>query len=399
MVLIILQNHNMNRRKFLTNISLTSISLMTSQSILQKLVPGMTLNRQDFYVGNYGTGQEGGIYFCRLQLITGEMIIRGNISGIDNPSFLSMDASNQYLIAVNEVSEINGNPGGSVSSFKIDPENGSLTFINMQSTLGESPCHITIDRTGKFILIANYSGGNIIVFPILQDCMIGKNVEFIQHKGKSIIPDRQENPHPHSIILSPDNRYAFVPDLGLDKILIYRFDQKTGKLRSSDIPYISLKPGAGPRHFTFNRDGKFAYVINELDSTVTAFRYYPEKGKLKEIQTITTLPGDFTGISYCADIHIHPNNHFLYGSNRGHNSISTFSIDPSKGKLKLKGFTETLGDFPRNFAIDPSGQYLLAANQRSDNIFSFRIKPETGELTPTGYKIEIPKPVCIKFLN
>jgi len=399
MVLIILQNHNMNRRKFLTNISLTSISLMTSQSILQKLVPGMTLNRQDFYVGNYGTGQEGGIYFCRLQLITGEMIIRGNISGIDNPSFLSMDASNQYLIAVNEVSEINGNPGGSVSSFKIDPENGSLTFINMQSTLGESPCHITIDRTGKFILIANYSGGNIIVFPILQDCMIGKNVEFIQHKGKSIIPDRQENPHPHSIILSPDNRYAFVPDLGLDKILIYRFDQKTGKLRSSDIPYISLKPGAGPRHFTFSRDGKFAYVINELDSTVTAFRYYPDKGKLKEIQTITTLPGDFTGISYCADIHIHPNNHFLYGSNRGHNSIITFSIDPSKGKLKLKGFTETLGDFPRNFAIDPSGQYLLAANQRSDNIFSFRIKPETGELTPTGYKIEIPKPVCIKFLN
>ena len=399
MVLIILQNHNMNRRKFLTNISLTSISLMTSQSILQKLVPGMTLNRQDFYVGNYGTGQEGGIYFCRLQLITGEMIIRGNISGIDNPSFLSMDASNQYLIAVNEVSEINGNPGGSVSSFKIDPENGSLTFINMQSTLGESPCHITIDRTGKFILIANYSGGNIIVFPILQDCMIGKNVEFIQHKGKSIIPDRQENPHPHSIILSPDNRYAFVPDLGLDKILIYRFDQKTGKLRSSDIPYISLKPGAGPRHFTFSRDGKFAYVINELDSTVTAFRYYPDKGKLKEIQTITTLPGDFTGTSYCADIHIHPNNHFLYGSNRGHNSISTFSIDPSKGKLKLKGFTETLGDFPRNFAIDPSGQYLLAANQRSDNIFSFRIKPETGELTPTGYKIEIPKPVCIKFLN
>ena len=399
MVLIILQNHNMNRRKFLTNISLTSISLMTSQSILQKLVPGMTLNRQDFYVGNYGTGQEGGIYFCRLQLITGEMIIRGNISGIDNPSFLSMDASNQYLIAVNEVSEINGNPGGSVSSFKIDPENGRLTFINMQSTLGESPCHITIDRTGKFILIANYSGGNIIVFPILQDCMIGKNVEFIQHKGKSIIPDRQENPHPHSIILSPDNRYAFVPDLGLDKILIYRFDQKTGKLRSSDIPYISLKPGAGPRHFTFSQDGKFAYVINELDSTVTAFRYYPDKGKLKEIQTITTLPGDFTGTSYCADIHIHPNNLFLYGSNRGHNSISTFSIDPSKGKLKLKGFTETLGDFPRNFAIDPSGQYLLAANQRSDNIFSFRIKPETGELTPTGYKIEIPKPVCIKFLN
>jgi 6-phosphogluconolactonase len=389
----------MYRRKFIRNISLSSAALMTSQSILQKLFPGTDLNRQDFYVGNYGTGQDGGIYLCRIKLITGEMILRGSILGIDNPSFLSIDASNNYLIAVNEVTEISGNPGGSVSSFKIDPENGKLTFINMQSTLGASPCYVSIDRSGKFILIANYSGGSIMVFPILEGCMIGKNVEFIQHTGKSIVPDRQESPHPHSIITSPDNRYVFVPDLGLDKILIYRFNQKTGKLRPNEIPYISLKPGAGPRHFTFRKDGKFAYVINELDSTITAYRYYPDEGKLKEIQTITTLPGEFTGTSYCADIHIHPNNQFLYGSNRGHNSITLFSIDPLKGKLKLKGFTETLGDFPRNFAIDPSGQYLLAANERSDSIYSFRINTVTGELIPTGYMIEIPKPVCIKFLN
>jgi len=390
----------MDRRRFLINISLSSAALMTSQSILHRLLAGDDLTRQDFYVGTFGTGQNGGIYFCRLNTSTGEIILRGEIKGIDNPAFLAIDASNRFLFAVNEVSETNGNPGGSVSSFAIDPENGRLSFINMQPTLGESPCHISIDNTGKFLLITNYSGGNIIVFPIIEGGTIGKNVDFIQHKGHSINPERQESPHPHSIILSPDNRYVFVPDLGLDKILIYKLDQETGKLSPNNIPYISLKPGAGPRHFTFHPDNDFAYVINELDSAVTAFRYKSDKGKLKEIQTITTLPENFTGISYCADIHVHPNGKFLYGSNRGHNSIAGFIIDPpSKGRLKLKGFTSTQGDFPRNFGIDPSGQYLLVANQRSNNIFSFRINMETGELSPTGHSIEIPQPVCIKFLN
>jgi 6-phosphogluconolactonase len=344
-------------------------------------------------------GQDGGIYFCRLDTKSGEIILRVETRGIDNPAFLAIDNSNRFLFAVNEVSEINGNPGGSVSSFSIDPGNGRLSFINLQPTLGESPCHISIDRTGKFLLITNYSGGNIIVFPIMEEGTIGKNVDFIQHKGHSINPDRQESPHPHSILLSPDNRFVFVPDLGMDKILIYKLDQETGKLCPNNFPYISLKPGAGPRHFTFHPDGKFAYVINELDSTITAFRYKSDKGKLKEIQTITTLPDNFTGVSYCADIHVHPNGKYLYGSNRGHNSIACFIIDPSKGKLEQKGFTSTQGDFPRNFAIDPSGQYLLAANQRSNNIVSLRINNETGELSPTGYSIEISQPVCIKFLK
>jgi len=344
-------------------------------------------------------GQDGGIYFCRLDTKSGEIILRGETRGIDNPAFLAIDTSNHYLFAVNEVSKINGDPGGSVSSFSIDPGNGRLSFINLQPTLGESPCHISIDRTGKFLLITNYSGGSIIVFPIIEGGTVGKNVDFIQHKGHSINPDRQESPHPHSIILSPDNRYVFVPDLGMDKILIYKLDQETGKLSPNNFPHISLKPGAGPRHFTFHPDDKFAYVINELDSTVTAYRYKKDKGKLKEIQDITTLPEDFNGVSYCADIHVHPNNKFLYGSNRGHNSIACFIIDPSKGKLEQNGFTSTQGDFPRNFAIDPSGQYLLAANQRSNNIVSFRINSETGDLTPTGYAIEIHQPVCIRFLN
>jgi 6-phosphogluconolactonase len=389
----------MDRRRFLINVSLSSAALMTSQNVLKGLSAGNDMTRQDFYVGTNGRGQDGDIYFCRLNLLTGELILREETKGIDNASFLAIDASNRFLFAVNEVSEINKEPGGSVSSFVTDPENGRLSFTNLQPTSGGSPCHISIDRTGKFLLITNYSGGSIIVFPILEGGTIGKNVDFIQYKGHSINPDRQESPHPHSIILSPDNRYVFVPDLGLDKIHIYRFDQETGKLSPGNIPYISLKPGAGPRHFTFHPDATFAYVINELDSTITAFRYRSGKGKLKEIQTITTLPEDFTGINYCADIHVHPGKKFLYGSNRGHNSIASFMIDPSNGNLELKGFTPTLGDFPRNFAIDPSGQYLLAANQRSNNIVSLRINKETGELSPTGHSIEIPQPVCIKFLS
>jgi 6-phosphogluconolactonase len=389
----------MNRRKFIVNISLSAVALVTSRSLIRRFLTGNDMTRQDFYVGTYGTGQDGCIYFCRLNSKTGEIILRGETKGVDNPSFLAIDASNRFLFAVNEVSETNGNPGGSVSSFVINPENGKLKFINLQPTLGDSPCHISIDRTGRFLLITNYTGGNIIVLPILDGGSIGKNVEFIQHEGHSINADRQESPHPHSINLSPDNRYVFVPDLGLDKILVYKLDQETGKLSSKDIPYVSLKPGAGPRHFTFHPNGKFAYVINELDSTVTAFQYKPAKGKLKEIQNITTLPEDFKGVSNCADVHVHPDGEFLYGSNRGHNSIAIFNIDPLKGKLKPNGYTSTEGDIPRNFAIDPSGQFILAANQNSNSIYSFRINAETGELIPTGYMIEIPKPVCIKFLN
>ena len=235
--------------------------------------------------------------------------------------------------------------------------------------------------------------------PILKDGYLGEPVESVQHRGQSINPDRQQAPHPHSIIVSPDNQYIFVPDLGLDKILIYRFNQEKGKLRPNDMPWITLKPGAGPRHFTFHPIGKFAYVINELNSTLAAFLYNPNKGTLKEIQTISTLPEGYTGINYCADIHIHPSGKYLYGSNRGHNSIAIFTINKETGILTITGHETTQGDFPRGFAINPSGKFLLVANQRSNNIVSFRINDETGDLSPAGYTIEIPKPVCIKFLN
>jgi 6-phosphogluconolactonase len=389
----------MDRRKFLITTGLSSAALVTSQSIFKNLLSGDNLTSLDFFVGNFGIGQDGRIYFCRLDLKSGEISLIKENRGIDNPSFIEIDSSNRFLYAVNETEKSENYSGGFVSSFAIKRDDGSLRFINRQPTLGGSPCYITSDPADKFLLITNYSGGSIIVFPLLDAGNIGQNISFIQNTGRSVNPDRQKSPHPHSIFLSPDCHYAFVPDLGLDKILIYRFDQKSGKLTSNPFPYISLNPGAGPRHLTFHPFLKFAYCINELNSTITGFRYKPMNGKLTAIQTISTLPEDFHGENYCADIHIHPDGKFLYGSNRGHNSIACYSLDQSKGKLKMTGCASTQGEWPRNFAIDPSGQYLLAANQRSNNIFTFRINKETGELTPTVFSIEINQPVCIRFLN
>lgn len=388
----------MDRRRFIINAGLSSAALVTSQSIFKNLLSGDKLTSLDFFVGTYGMGPDGGIYFCQLDLNSGEISLLKENRGIDNPSFLTIDSSNHFLFAVNEADKSEGSTGGFVSSFAINRSDGSLKLINKQPTLGGSPCYITADPEDKYLLVTNYSGGSIIVFPLLDGGNIGQNINFIQNTGRSINPDRQLSPHPHSIFLSPDSHFAFVPDLGLDKILIYRFDKNSGKLSSNPIPSVALKTGAGPRHFTFHPDLKFAYLINELNSTITGFRYKPMNGKLTEIQTIGTLPEDFQGENYCADIHVHPDGKFLYGSNRGHNSIACYSIDQSKGKLEMIGCTSTQGDWPRNFAIDPSGQYLLAANQRSNNIFTFRINKETGKLTPTGFLREINQPVCIKFL-
>ncbi|KPK85095.1 MAG: hypothetical protein AMS27_08280 [Bacteroides sp. SM23_62_1] len=373
--------------------------IITPRSYFSGLLIKGDLTRNDFYIGTYGTGHAGGIYLCRLNSRTGQIIKREEIRGIDNPSFLAITKGNHFLYAVNEIDESDAHPGGEVSSFAIDPVTGKLKYLNSQLTLGGLPCYISIDHKGKFVLIANYSGGNVTILPILDEGMLGKHIEFVQHTGQSINPDRQGAPHPHSIIPSPDNHFIFVPDLGLDKILIYKFDQETGTLMQNTTPCMSLNPGAGPRHFTFHPSGRFAYVINELNSTITAFSYESARGELQEIQAISTLPEDYTGINYCADIHIHPNGKFLYGSNRGHNSIAIFTINQETGILARAGHEATQGDYPRNFAIGPAGKFLLAANQRSNTVISFRINDETGDLSSTGYSVSIPKPVCVKFLN
>ncbi len=350
------------------------------------------------YVGTYTSGRSEGIYICRLDLSTGQVTRLDISKGIVNPSFLAIDKESRHLYAVNEVKEFGGKPSGAVSAFQIEPGTGLLKQINQQPSLGSSPCYLTIDKTGKFVLVANYDGGNAAVLP-LHDGGLGAPVDMVQHGGSSINPERQKGPHAHSVVLDHANRHAFVSDLGLDKIMIYQFDSRSGKLSPNNEAWVKLKPGAGPRHFTFHPNGRWAYVINELNSTLTAFTYDSAAGKLSELQTIPTLPSRFSEQNSSADVHVLPSGRFLYGSNRGHDSIVVYAIEKSTGALSLVEHVSTGGRTPRNFTIDPSGTFLLAANQNSDSIVSFRIDKVTGKLLPTGHVIEIPSPVCLRLTD
>jgi 6-phosphogluconolactonase len=314
---------------------------------------------------------------------------------LNNPSFVAIDPKGRCVYAVRE----GGGPAGAIVALSRNQATNELTILNDQPSGGQGPCYATVDREGRFVLAANYGSGSAAVFPIAEDGRLQPASSVVQHEGSSVNAARQKGPHAHSIVLDPANRYAFVPDLGMDKIMIYRFDREQGKLLPNDPPFAKCEPGSGPRHFTFHPDGKHAYVIEELSCTVTAFAYNAEAGTLKSLQKIATLPKDFKGTSTCADIHVHPSGRFLYGSNRGHDSIACFAIDDKTGELRLIGYTPTQGKNPRNFAIDPSGTFLLAANQDGNNIVSFRIDPETGKLTPTGQVCQISMPVCVKMVK
>jgi len=299
---------------------------------------------------------------------------------------------------VNEVAQYEGRSSGGVSAFLIDPATGKLTLLNEVASGGAGPCHLAVDRTGKYVLVANYGGGSLAVFPILNDGRLGQASAFVQHKGASVNPQRQEAPHAHSVYLSPDNHFALCADLGLDEVLIYRFDAGKGTLTPNNPAFALVSSGAGPRHFAFHPNGKLGYVIDEMQSTVTVFSYDPANGALDVVQTVSTLPQGFKGENTTAEVEVHPSGKFLYGSNRGHDSIALFSINPRKGTLTPEGHTPTLGKTPRSFALDPTGSYLFAANQDSDSIVQFRVDPNNGRLTPTGQVLEVPMPVCIIFL-
>ncbi len=347
------------------------------------------------YFGTYTSGKSKGIYLYRMDLETGALRQVATTEGVNNPSFLATDPQRRYLYAVNEITDFGGKASGAISAFAIDPKTGNLKLLNQQPTQGGAPCHLTLDATGKFVLVANYVGGNAAVFPVQSGGSLGAAVENIQHQGKGPNQKRQEGPHAHNVVLDPANRFAFVSDLGLDKVMIYRFDAATGKLLPHTPPAATLPPGAGPRHFTFHPNGKYAYVINELNSTVTAFAYDKAKGNLQELQTVSTLPAGYTGESYCADIHVSPNGKFLYGSNRGHNTIAAFAVNAQTGKLTPLAHTSTRGKWPRNFTIDPSGNFMLVANQHTDNVAVYRVDVRTGKLTPLGEPTEVPSPVCV----
>ncbi|HUE75709.1 MAG TPA: lactonase family protein, partial [Chloroflexota bacterium] len=287
--------------------------------------------------------------------------------------------------------------GGGLSALKVDGTTGELTLLNRQSTRGAGPCHVSVDRTGRYAMATNYGGGSIAVFPIQDDGSLAPASDFIQHVGSSVDPRRQEGPHAHSINPDLEHQHVLVCDLGMDKVLTYRLDRASGKLVAGSQPSVQASPGAGPRHLDYHPNGRFVYVINEINSTITAYGYDSERGTLEELQTVPTLPDDFTGSSTCADIHVAPSGRFVYGSNRGHDSLVIYAIEEQTGRLEYVGHESTHGQTPRNFAITPSGDLLLAANQDSDNIVVFRVDQKTGRLEPTGQQADVPTPVCLKF--
>src|SRR5215813_10412954 len=374
----------------------------TGAAALAHSIPGATQDKSKLktkelllYVGTYTNGKSEGIYVYRMDPASGELKSAATVKGVSNPSFLAIDPKRRFLYAANESGEFAGRKGGGVTAFAIDQETGDLRKLNEQHSPGV-PCHVSVHPSGRFVLAANYGGGNVVIYPVRADGGLGAASDVAQHSGKGGDPKRQDGPHAHCVILDAAGRYAFAPDLGIDKVMIYRNDVKNGKF----IPngFAATKAGAGPRHFDFHPSGKFAYVINELDSTLTAFAYDNAKGALTESQTVSTLPPDFSGPNSCADVHVHPSGRFVYGSNRGHDSVVAFAIDQSTGKLNLIGHESTRGKWPRNFAVDPAGAFLLAANQNTDNVVSFRIDQQTGKLTATGQTTEIPSPVCLKFI-
>jgi len=366
--------------------------------------PAAHKNNYLVYVGTYTEeGSESkGIYGYWFDRDTGKFTSIGLAAQTTNPSFLAVDPTHRFLYAVNETRTYKGEKSGAVSAFAIDRATGKLTLLNQVASRGADPCYITVDKTGKYVLVANYTGGSVAVLPVLEDGRLGEASAFVQHTGHGTNPQRQEGPHAHSIDVSPDDRFAIVDDLGLDETLVYRFDSAKGSLTLNDpLLYTTLAkadPGAGPRHFALHPNGRFAYVINEMGATVSVFGFDAADGVLRALQTISTLPKGFAGHNDDAEIQVHPSGKFLYASNRGHDSIAVFAIDANQGTLTLVEYAPTKGQSPRNFEIAPGGTLLFAANEKSDNIVIFRIDPQTGRLTPTGKVLEVAQPVCVKFV-
>lgn len=346
------------------------------------------------YVGTYNGPESKGIYAWRFDDSTGALTALGLAAESSQPSFLARHPNGRFLYSVNE----SGGREGKVSAFAIDRATGRLTLVNAVSSRGAGPCHLTIDRAGRNVLVANYGSGSVAVLPVSADGRLGEATAFVQHEGSSVNAQRQKGPHAHGVYLSKDERFALCADLGLDKVLVYRFDSSKGTLVPNDPPSAAVAPGSGPRHFAFDPGGKFGWAINEMGNTITGFEWDGARGVLREIETLKTLPADFAGESYTAEIFVHPSGRFLYGSNRGHDSLAVFTVSPGTGRLSLLQHVPTEGSWPRGFGIDPAGKWLLAANQKGNNVVLFRIDPKTGRLAPTGSSLRVGSPVCIVFV-
>ncbi len=357
-----------------------------------------TADRMRVYLGSSTSGESGGIHVCELDLASGRLTAPREAVATASAPFLALHPTGKYLYSVGSARDSDGKRVGAVRAFAVDRKTGGLTFLNHQSARGSGPCHLVVDATGRNVLIANYGSGSVAAVPIAEDGRLREATGFVQHEGSSVNKRRQSDPHAHSINVDPGNRFAFAADLGLDKVLVYRLDPTKGTLTPNDPPAAKVAPGSGPRHFAFHPSGRYAYVINELLSTVTAFSYDAAKGVLSELHTITTLPPDFKGDTTTAEVQVHPSGKFLYGSNRGHNSLAIFSINAKTGRLEAIGHQPTGGKTPRNFGIDPTGQCILAANQASDLVVVFRVDQKTGLLSPTDHAVTVGRPMCVKFL-
>ncbi|MBM3880035.1 MAG: lactonase family protein [Verrucomicrobia bacterium] len=350
------------------------------------------------YVGTYTGAKSKGIYVFRFDAAAGTVQAPVLAAELRHPTFLDLHPSGQYLYAVNEVSDFAGQRAGAVTAFAVDRATGQLSQLSQVSSRGAGPCHIAVHPTGTCLFVANYGGGSVAALPIGSDGRLGEATSFHQHEGKSVNPRRQEAPHAHGVTLAPDGRYLFVPDLGLDRILVYRVDAARATLTPHELSYAAVKPGAGPRHFAMHSSGRFAYAINELDSTITGFNYDLARGALSQLGTVSTLPSDFAGPSTTAEIEVHPSGKYVYGSNRGHDSLAVFAVRANNGALQFVERVSTGGKTPRSFGIEPGGTWLWAANQGSDNLVLFRIEAASGRLTPSGPVLDVGAPVCVKFL-
>lgn len=378
------------RRDFLSTTALGAMGLAGERRTV-------SVDERFAYVGTYTTdGRSQGIYRLWLNAETGALRLDGVAAKSANPSYLALHPNGRVLYAVNELSEFRGEPSGAVSAYAIARATGALTLLNQQPSHGKAPCYVSVDRTGRVVLVANYGGGSITTIPVRRDGGLATAKNVVRHEGKSVDPVRQAAPHAHCVLPDPTNRYVLAVDLGIDAMLTYRLDDRTGAI-SVVTPGAAAKPGAGPRHLTFHPNGRFAYVVNELDSTLSVFTYDGERGALTEVQVAPASPGGTVPDNHPADIHVAASGRHLYVSNRGDDTVAVFVIDPASGQVTPVQQIASGGRSPRNFALDPTGRFLLAANQRSDSIVSFRVDAESGRLTPTGSVVELAAPVCVKF--
>lgn len=389
-----MKTENPTRRDFLkySGLGMVGMYLEADRGLLMR--PLATPTEYFLYVGAYTSAGAEGITLCKLTMATGALQKVSVTRNVAEPSFLTTDRQGRYLYAVNELGSFQGKASGAVSAFSIHPTTRALTLINQQATRGGAPCHVSLDGQDKFVMVANYSGGNVTVFPVRSDGGLGTSTDMEQFSGSGPHPN-QASPHAHQITTDATNQYALAADLGSDKVRLFRFNGTAGTLTTATTQAaFSTKPGAGPRHFAFHPNGRLVFVINELNSTLTTLAFSASAGTLTEVSTVSTLPSGYTGTSYCAEVRVSPDGRFVYGSNRGHNSLVVFAIG-STGGLTLVQHISTQGAWPRDFILDPTGAYVLVANQNSNNVATFKRDATTGKLSVLGTPLTLSAPTSL----